>query len=101
MVTTVVALAACVSVLVSPELFAAASRLQAFGREQFLWTAPALAAFEGVVLFIAGLIPFALLGLLIRCAHQVSFADGRWHFVMFGWFFFGAALGFGLLAGFG
>ncbi len=92
MVTSVVALGGCVLILVTPEIFQWVHRAKAIVVREFLWASLSVSALESVVLFIIAVAPFSFLGLLVRCAHQVSNCDGRWNPTIGAWFLSGAAL---------
>ncbi|MCA9252678.1 MAG: hypothetical protein KDA54_16240 [Phycisphaerales bacterium] len=93
MITSVVAMIGCVMVLALPEVFAFVHRLKATVVREFLWADISVSMLEGLVLFAIAALPFSFLGLLVRCAHQISETDGRWRLAASAWLLTGAGFG--------
>ena len=90
----VAGLAAGVGVLLLPAMIGTVGHLWKWGLSRFLWMNWPLTVFEGLILLLAALVPFVLLGFFMRCVHQLACPAGRWDFGAFGWVLVGAAVGF-------
>ena len=65
-----------------------------YGLSGFIWRNNPLTVFEMLILLLAALVPFSLIGFLIRCVHQLGCPSGRWNFGVLGWVLAGTAFGF-------
>jgi len=100
-VLSVIALVAGVATALLPIGFTVMSGLYAWLHRHFVWSAVPLDMLHVLLAFLVGLVPLAVLGLALSCAHHMSCRYGRWDIRATGWYLLGAGAGaylFGALA---
>ena len=97
-ITCISCLVAGLGALLLPVILNWCTGVLEYGLSGFIWRNNPLTVFEMLILLLAALVPFSLIGFLIRCVHQLGCPSGRWNFGVFGWVLAGTAIGFLLMA---
>ena len=93
LVLAVIALAAGVAIAFLPFSVSTVSTFYQWMNEHFLWSSVPLALLQTFTAFAAGVIPLAVLGLSISCAHHLCCRFAQWEADATAWVLLGAAGG--------
>lgn len=95
-VFSIVALGAGIAVALLPACVPPASATYRFLHVHFVWSDAPLAMLNFSVSIVAGLVPLALLGLALSCAHHLCCTHGQWDIRATAWAIIGAGFGAGV-----
>jgi len=93
LVLAVIALAAGVAIALLPPIVSTVSGFYDWMNAHFLWSKAPLALLQTFSAFAAGVIPLAVLGLSISCAHHLCCRFAQWEVDTTAWVLIGAAFG--------
>jgi hypothetical protein len=93
LVLAVIALAAGVAIALLPLSVSTVSAFYEWMYAHFLWSKAPLALLQTITAFAAGVIPLAVLGLSISCAHHLCCRFAQWEVDATAWVLLGAAVG--------
>lgn len=89
----VIALAAGIGTALLPTLARLTSVFYAWLQTHFVWSTIPLVGLTALLVFLTGLIPLAILGLAVSCAHHLCCRFGHWDTLATAWLLVGAAPG--------
>jgi len=90
---SIISLIAGVTIAMLPAWIRLTSGVYEFLHVHFVWSNAPLVVLNFTISMLAGVIPLALLGLALSCAHHLCCAYGQWDIRATAWAMMGAALG--------